>query len=268
MAFGTNSIDTPVTPGASASGLHIRTITTDDLWSALQNGWSDFTASPTHLLFLGIIYPIVGLVLAKVTIGASLLPLVFPLVTGFALLGPFAAIGIYEMSKRREQGLEPTWSDALRVVQSQSIGTVLVLGMLLCALFVTWLLVALLIYSATMGGYVPTSITGFVGEVLTTPGGWALMILGNAVGALFACGVLAISVISFPLVLDKHVDASTAIRTSVEAARQNLLPMAIWGVIVGALLVAGSLPLLIGLAVVMPVLGHATWRLYRRMITD
>ena len=268
MAFTTHSIDATAKPATAAVGLHIRTITTDDLWSALRNGWSDFTSSPTHLLFLGIIYPIVGLILAKVTIGASLLPLVFPLATGFALLGPFAAIGIYEMSKRREQGLEPTWSDALKVVQSQSIGTVLVLGMLLCALFVMWLLVALLIYSATMGGYVPASFTDFVGEVLTTPGGWALIVIGNVAGALFACGVLAISVISFPLVLDKHVDAGTAIRTSVQAARQNVWPMMIWGVIVGALLVAGSLPLLIGLAVAMPVLGHATWRLYRRMITD
>jgi uncharacterized membrane protein len=244
----------------------IRTIRVMDLKDALARGISDFSAMPTHAVFLCLIYPIVGLILARVSLGYDILSLLFPLAAGFALLGPFAAIGFYELSRQREQGLEPSWLDAFDVLHSPSRGAIAVLGFLLLAIFVFWVAVAEAIYVANFGYEPAASIPNFVRQVFTTPAGWMLIIVGNGIGFLFALAVLIISVVSFPLLLDRDVGTVEAVLTSVRAVAANPLPMAVWGLIVGGLLVIGSLPLFVGLAVVVPVLGHATWHLYRKIV--
>jgi uncharacterized membrane protein len=252
--------------GEAAAAPVIRKIGLADLKDALSRGVDDFLAMPSHAVFLCLIYPVVGFVLARLVLGYNVLPMLFPLAAGFALVGPFAAIGLYEMSRRRELGLDVSWRHALDVFRSPSIGPILMLGLILVAIFLTWLAVAQAIYVASFGYTPAASMPHFIQQVFGTPAGWALIIVGNGVGFLFAALVLTMSVVSFPLLLDRDVGAATAILTSVRAVLANPVIIAIWGLIVAALLALGSIPAFFGLAVVMPVLGHATWHLYRKVV--
>jgi uncharacterized membrane protein len=244
----------------------VRRIELADLGDVLARGLSDLGAYRADVMFLCIIYPVAGLVLAWLAFGHDMLPLVFPLASGFALIGPVAAVGLYEISRRREQGDDITWADAFGVVRAPAFGAMLVLGLLLLAIFLLWLAAADAIYLVTLGPEPPTSIGSFVRDVFTTRAGWALIVLGVAVGFLFALLVLTISVVSFPLLLDRDVGLYTAVATSVRAVVANPGPMAAWGLIVAGSLVIGSIPVLLGLIIVMPVLGHATWHLYRKVV--
>ena len=254
--------------GASARPTQpvIRRIGFADLQDALAKGLDDFYAMPTHAMFLCVIYPVVGFLLARIAFGYSILPLLYPLVSGFALVGPVAALGLYELSRRREAGLPASATHAFDVLRSSSIGAITALALLLLTIFVIWVAVANAIYIATFGYATPESIETFVRDVLTTPAGWTLILVGNGIGLLFAILVLTISVVSFPLLLDRDVGAAVALLTSIRAVARNPVTMMLWGLIVAALLVVGSLPLLFGLTIVMPILGHATWHLYRRVV--
>jgi uncharacterized membrane protein len=244
----------------------VRRIGLADLRDALAKGVSDFGAYRTDVVFLCILYPAAGLVLAWAAFGYEFLPLLFPLASGFALLGPVAAVGLYEMSRRREQGVEANWADAFAVVKSPAFGAMFVLGLVLLAIFLLWLGAAYGIYLATLGPEPPTSVGSFFREVFTTGAGWAMIVVGMGVGFLFAVLVLTISVVSFPMLLDRDVGLYTAVATSVLAVVTNPVTMAVWGLIVAGGLVIGSLPVLLGLIIVLPVLGHATWHLYRKLV--
>lgn len=252
---------------AAAERPLVRNIQVSDLKEVLSKGLQDFKEKPSHIVLLVLIYPIVGLLSARLAAGYDILPLIFPLISGFALVGPLAAIGLYELSRRREKGLEVTWKNAFDVRHSSSIGSIIALGILLMVIFLAWLLTAMAIYDITFGGVQPTSISGFASQVLTTPAGWSLIVVGCGVGFLFAVVVLAISVVSFPMLLDRDVGAVVAIQTSVRAVTTNPVTMSCWGLIVAVSLVIGSIPFFVGLAVVMPVLGHATWHLYRKVVS-
>lgn len=250
----------------TASSLTVRRITPADLRHALAAGLDDFAATPTYAIFLCVIYPLVGLWLVSLAAGYSMLPLAFPLASGFALIGPFAAVGLYEMSRRREAGLEVNASHAFDVLKSPSRGAILALGLLLMAIFLIWLAVAEAIYIANFGYHAPDSIIQFAREVFTTPAGWTLIVVGTLVGFLFAVVALTVGAISFPLLLDRDVGAAIALYTSIRLVIGNPFVMGLWGFIVAALLLLGSLPFFLGLTVVMPILGHATWHLYRKAI--
>jgi uncharacterized membrane protein len=249
----------------SAALPQVRHIGFGDIKEALARGFDDFTAYRTDVIFLCVIYPVIGLILARLAFGYGMLPLLFPLASGFALVGPLAAVGLYEMSRRREHGAA-AWPDAFGVVRSRSFGAIVVLGLLLVAIFFFWLVAAESIYEITLGPEPPASLGAFISDVFTTGAGWAMIVVGIGVGFLFALAVLLISVVSFPLLLDRDVGLGTAVGTSLRAVMLNPLPMASWGLIVAAGLVVGSIPLFLGLIVVMPVLGHATWHLYRRVV--
>jgi uncharacterized membrane protein len=252
--------------GASLARPKINRITLTDLKDVLRKGVDDFAAMPTHAIFLCALYPVIGLLLARLAFGYSILPLLYPLVTGFALVGPLAALGLYELSRRREAGLEASASHALDVLGSSSIGAIIALGLLLLAIFVLWVAFANAIYIANFGYAPPPSIGAFIDEVLTTPAGWTLIVAGNGIGFLFAVLVLTISVVSFPLLLDRDVGVAVALATSIRVVIENPVTMAAWGLIVAGLLFVGSLPAFLGLTVVIPVLAHATWHLYRKVV--
>lgn len=244
----------------------IRRIGIADLRDAVVRGRDDFAANRTDVIFLCVMYPVVGLILARLAFGYGVLPLLFPLAAGFTLVGPLAAVGLEEMSRRREQGAEVSWTDAFGVLGAPSFGAIFLLGVMLMAIFLLWLMAAAGIYAITLGPEPPASAGAFFHDVFATGAGWAMICVGMGVGFLFAVLVLSISVVSFPLMLDRHVTVETAVRTSIRAVATNPGPMAAWGLIVAVGLVLGSIPLLLGLAVVMPILGHATWHLYRKVV--
>jgi uncharacterized membrane protein len=244
----------------------VRRITAADLGDALARGFSDEGAYRTDVFFLVLGYPILCVLAAYVAFGMNMLPLLFPLASGIAIVGPAAAVGLHEMSRRRERGLEVSWRNAFDVVHRPAIGGILMLGVLLTALFLSWLATAWVIYTNTMGPALPESASQFMRDVLTTDAGHLMMIEGIGAGFLFALVAMAISVVSFPLMVDRDIGLDSAIKTSVRAVMTNPGPMAAWGLIVAAGLVLGSVPLFIGLIVVIPVLGHATWHLYGKLV--
>lgn len=263
-ALGHNLIHTDV--DSSLAPPQVRRISYADLGEVLAKGFSEFLAFRDDVIFLCLVYPVAGLALAYMTSNASLLPLIFPLFSGFALIGPFAALWLYEMSRRRERGEEASWTDGVRAFASTNAAAIFKLGLLLAAIFALWLGAAMLVYLATMGPKMPTSMPSFASDVFSTSAGFRLIIIGVGVGFVFALAVLSISVVSFPLLLDRHVAVSTAIATSIRAMQVNPGPMLAWGFIVAASLVLGMIPILVGLIVALPTLGHATWHLYRKVV--
>jgi uncharacterized membrane protein len=254
-------------PHSSVAHPSVRTIGTQDIRDALMKGVEDFLAMPTHVLFVIVIYPIAGLVIATLAFEQDLIPLLFPLASGFALIGPFAAIGLYELSRRREAGLDTSWSHAYEPLKARSASSLFAVGFVLMTIFFAWLVIAMGLYWALYGTEQHESVFAFAEEVLTTRRGWAMIALGNVVGFAFSLTALAVSVVSIPMLIDRDVDALTAIETSLAVVRANPRTMLLWGFIVAGLLVIGMLPLFVGLALVMPILGHATWHLYRRAVS-
>lgn len=244
----------------------LATLTLDDLRQSLRAGWEDLMVSRADALVLCLLYPILGAGLVYAAMTQSLMPLVFPLLSGFVLVGPIAALGLYEMSRQRESGREVRWTQAFDVLASPSFGAIVVLGLYLAAVLFVWLLAARLIFELTMGPALPASLAAFFAEVVTTPAGWAMAAIGIAVGFVFAALVLATAVISFPLLLDRRVGVPNAVVTSLRVTFKNPGVILAWGGIVAGLLLLGALPALVGLAIALPVLGHASWHLYRRAI--
>lgn len=251
----------------SADEIRLNRLTTDDIRDALRLGLADLGASRTDAVFIVLVYPVIGVVLVAIAFNMNLLPLLFPLAAGFALLGPLAAVGLYEISRRRERGEPAGWGAALSVIGAPNFGALVLLGVYLLGIFLAWMMAAYIVFLATLGPELPVSFGAFVGGVFTTGAGWAMIVLGVTVGALFAVAVLAISVVSFPLILDKDVGVPAAVVTSVRLFRENRRVVLTWGAVVVAGLVLGSIPAFAGLIIVLPVLGHATWHLYRKAVS-
>jgi len=256
------TVDTAASPAQPV----VRTIGPGDVRDAIVKGIADFEAMPTHVVFLCLIYPIAMLVVARIYAGYDVLPLVFPLLTGYTLIGPLVAIGMYELSRRRERGLDTSRKHAFDVIRFASIGAIARLSVLLMAIYFAWIGTAWALYRLNFGDAVPESILAFTLQIVTTPAGWALVFVGCGAGFIFATATFALSVVSFPMLVDRDIDVVTAVRTSVRAVAANPITMGIWAFIVASGLVIGSLPFFVGLAVVLPVLGHATWHLYRKVV--
>ena len=246
----------------------VRRITVHDLRDVLREGVEDFAACRTDVIALCLFYPVIG--------RAPRLDRLRPQPGAAALSGdlgvradrPGRGVGLYEMSRLREQGEEPSWGHAFAVVKHPSFAAIAALGLLLGGVFVVWMLAANGIYYATLGPEPPASFGAFSRDVFTTGAGWVMIIVGCAVGFLFAALVLASSVVAFPLLLDRDVGVPVAVITSLRVAAANPVPIAVWGLIVTAGLVIGAIPFFLGLIVVMPILGHATWHLYRRTVVE
>jgi uncharacterized membrane protein len=250
-----------------SSEIGIRKIGLNDLWQSLKEGYDDFSARPTIGFVLTVVlYFLFALLLTLFFVGENLLHLAFPMVAGLTLIGPVVSVALFEMSRRRERGLDLRWRSTFDFVHSASFAPILALSVLMTLLYVAWLFMAQFLYFGIFGQDPPVSASDFVTQLVTTPRGAALIWYGVLLGFLFALTALAISVVAFPLLLDRPASAATAVVVSIRAVASNLMVMAVWGLIVVVLLAAGAIVFLIGLAAVLPILGHATWHLYRKVV--
>jgi uncharacterized membrane protein len=253
--------------GVDNNAYPVRRITTADLRAALREGFADFSEKRGDLIMIGLIYPIVGLLVSVAAMNKSVWEWIFPLAAGISLLGPLVATGFYQLAKRREEHVDAGWGHFLDIMHHPSRHEIAAVGVALVGIFILWLAAAGMIYTAFFGAPLHQPSLGvFLNQVFTTPEGWGMIIVGNLVGLAFAVVVLALSLVSLPMLVDRKVDARTAIRTSLRAFSVNKGVLLGWGFIVAALLVLGSIPLFVGLAVVLPALGYATWHLYTRLV--
>jgi len=249
-----------------SSDIGIRTIGLSDLWRSLKEGYDDFNASPTTAVFLTVLFPLFVVLLTLFLVGGNLLHMAFPVVAGLTFIGPVVSVWLFEMSRRRERGLDFSWGSTFDFIHSAAFAPILALSVLMMLLYVGWLYMAQFLYFGLFADDAPVSASAFVSELLTTRRGAGLIVYGLGVGFIFAFTVLAISVVAFPLLLDRPASAATAVAVSIRAVTSNLMVMAAWGLIVIVLLAAGAIAFLVGLAAVLPILGHATWHLYRKVV--
>ena len=250
----------------TSSEIGVRTIGLNDLRQSLKEGYDDFNAMPTIGVFLTVLYPLFALLLTLLLIGKNLLYLAFPMVAGLTLIGPVVSVALFEMSRRRERGLDVSWRSTFDFVHSSSFAPILALSVLMMLLYVAWLFMAQFLYFGLFGQDPPVSTSDFLTQLVTTRRGGGLIVYGVGLGFLFAFAALAMSVVAFPLLLDKPASAATAVAVSIRAVTSNPMVMAVWGVIVVVLLAAGAIVFLVGLAAALPILGHATWHLYRKVV--
>ncbi len=245
----------------------VLTITTKDISEALAAGLRDFQAAPQYGLFFGAIYALGGLLIIGSLVWMGVSYLAYPLGAGFALLGPFVAVGLYEVSRRRELGLPLSWSAVLGVVMSASKREIGWMAFVTLFIFIIWMYQVRLLLALFLGVNSSfATLHDFLSVVLTTPEGLPFLLVGNIVGALLALGLFSLTVVSFPLLLDRDVDFITAMITSVQSVVRNPVVMIYWGIIIAIELVFSAIPMFLGLIISLPLIGHASWHLYRRVV--
>jgi uncharacterized membrane protein len=242
-------------------------ITDEDLRLSLRQGLDDFLTFRGDIIFAGLIYTVLGIAAVVMTTSRPLMPFFLPVVAGVGLLGPLGAVGFYELARQRENGRPGIhWFNFLDVRKRPSVDDMGIVAGLLLAIFFGWLLAAGALYALLFGWTTPASIPQFVAMIFGTARGWALIVSGAAIGAIFGWIVLSLSVVSLPMLVDCDVSAADAVSASWRATNANRRAMLRWGLTVIGLLVLGSIPMFVGLAVVLPWLGYSTWHLYTRLI--
>ncbi|MFV0386979.1 DUF2189 domain-containing protein [Paracoccus sp. (in: a-proteobacteria)] len=254
----------PEHPDEMSDIAHIRV---SDLTAALRLGWHDFRRAPSFGLLFSAVYVAGGLVLAAVAFASGRDWWLIPFILGFPLIAPFAAVGLYEVSRRIEAGESLSWPQVSRIVFAQKDRQIPSMGMVILLLFMFWVFVAHTIFALFMGVSALTNITSSA-EVLFQGRGLAMLTVGTLIGAGFGAVLFSFTVVGLPLLLDREVDFITAIITSVRAVAENLGTMLIWAAMITGLLVLGMIPAFLGLFITLPILGHASWHVYRRLMPD
>ncbi len=245
----------------------VRTIAASDIVDALGQGLRDFRAVPVFGLFFGGSYAIGGMLIVMTAFALDMSYLSYPLAVGFALVGPFFAVGLYEVSRRRETGADITWSGILGVVFAQRKRELGWMAFVTMFVLIIWMYQVRILLAVFLGfRATPGTIDAFLEVLLTTPEGLMFLLVGHIVGAILALLLFSITVVSFPILLERDIDFITAMITSVRSVTKNPRPMIGWAVVVTLSLVVAIAPFFVGLFFVLPILGHTTWHLYRRLV--
>lgn len=257
------------TPQETAPGpatVSINTVTLEDIKASLAAGWADFKAAPMFGLFFSAVYVLGGIAMVYILLATGKTWATLPIVVGFPLVGPFAAVGLYEVSRRMQVNEPLEWGAVLGVVVRERSRQMPSIAAVILIFFLFWNFLAHMIFALFLGLQVMTNVTSSF-DVFLTSNGLLMLLVGTAVGAVLSFILYAITVVSLPLLLDAEVDFVTAMIKSFSAVTENIGPMLIWAVIVGVLLLLAMIPAFLGLLIVLPLLGHATWHLYQRALT-
>ena len=244
----------------------VRAATFEDIRIALAQGWGDFLKAPAYCLFLGGVYALGGLLVVSTVMLFGMGYLAYPLAAGFVLIGPFIAAGLYEVSRRLECDQKLEWRGVLGVVFAQGGREFAWMAFVSIFAFIVWMYQVRLLLALFLGFQTFASFGAFIQMIFTTGEGLAFLAVGHIVGAVMASVVFSLTVVSFPLLLDRDVDFITAMIVSVQAVVKSPVVMLCWAFAIVIIVVVASLPFFLGLSVALPVLGHATWRLYRRIV--
>jgi len=243
----------------------INTITASEVLFSLRDGLRDFQKAPLYGLFFGLAYAAFGWLLIYLMIGLDFGSYVYPMVTGFALVAPFAAAGLYEISRRLESGEPLSWGAILGCIFGKGGKAVGTMAIVTTFSYIIWMDIAAALY-VMFFSMKPPRFDALLEAILTTPKGFVFFVVGNSIGAVLAVIVFSIMVISLPMVFDRDVDFVTAMITSVKSVLANPRPMLLWCVIIGVFTALSLASVFVGLLVTLPILGHATWHLYRRVV--
>ncbi len=243
----------------------VRQVAVSDIKAVLAAGLADFLKAPAFGLFFSAIYVAGGIIIYLVYTAAGQEWWLIPVIVGFPILAPFAAVGLYEVSRRIEAGEPLVWREVLGVVFSQKDRQIPSMAMVILLMFMFWVFVAHTIFALFMGLSAMTNVTSSL-ALLLEGNGPIMLLVGSAIGAGFAAVLFSITVAGLPLLLDREVDFVSAMILSVKAVVTNIGAMIVWGIVIAVLLFLGMLPLFLGLFLVLPVLGHATWHMYRRLL--
>ncbi len=256
----TNIQQAPISPVNVAADL-----TMADLRRALAAGWRDFLAHPLYGLFFGAIYVAGGLALSWALTSRGASGWLLTAATGFPLVAPFTAVGLYEVSRRREAGLSLSWGAVLGALRGRGDDQLLMMGGFIFVGFTFWMILAHGIFAIFMA---ESGVGSESLAVFSTTAGVAMLVVGSAVGAVIAYVFYAVTVISLPMLVDRDVDFLTAIIKSLRTVQANGAVMLAWAAFIAMALFAAMIPAFAGLLVMLPVLGHATWHLYRRVVSN
>jgi uncharacterized membrane protein len=255
--------DQTVTPPSPIP--EVRRIALSDIRDILRLGWQDFRRAPAFGILFSGVYVLGGMLLYLSLSAIGHTWLLIPLVGGFPILAPFAAVGLYEVSRRLEAGEPLDWNAVLGVVWHERNRQIPSMAVVLLIFFIFWVFVARTIFALAFGGQL---FRADWAEMLLTPHGITMLLVGSAIGGLMALAVFSLMVVSLPLLLEKEVDFVTAMITSYSAVRESPVPMLYWAATIAVLLFLAMLPLFLGLFLVLPLLGHASWHLYRRVLPE
>ncbi len=244
----------------------VRSITIEDMTDAFALGLRDFQSAPRYGIVLGAVFALIGMAITACTLAFGLSYLIYPFIVGFAMIGPVAAVVLYEVSRLREAGVSPSWRAVVGTLVAQGGGEIGWMAFVTLFIFMAWMYAAQMLVALFFGLRSFSSQSEFVAMVATTPEGLLFLLVGNLLGAATLLVVFSLTVVSVPLLLEWDVDFVTAMITSLRAVAASPGPMLGWAAMVFEVLLMASLPAFLGLVVAVPVLGHATWRLYRKIV--
>jgi len=259
------------TPTAAGKPVHrpdpvVRKITKDDVVEALAAGLRDFKAAPVYGLSIGAFFAIGGILVISTAAALGMSYLSYPLAAGFVLMGPFAAVGLYEISRRLQNGETVNWSGIFSTIWAQKGRELSWMAFVVLFIQIMWMYQVRLLLALFLGFQSFASFAEFINTIVGTPEGLMFLAVGHAVGAILSLILFSLTVVSFPLLMEQDRDFITAMITSVKAVATSPGPMIGWALVVTITLVVSIIPGFIGLVVTLPILGHATWHLYKKCV--
>ncbi|WP_425090850.1 DUF2189 domain-containing protein [Tropicimonas sp. S265A] len=246
----------------------VNKVTTEDITASLKAGFSDFLARPFMSGFFGLFYAVFGILLVWTLVWLGKIWMIIPAVIGFPLVAPFAAAGLYEMSRRLQRNESFGWSEILTVMANQRKREMGWMAFVTLFVFWVWFYQFRTVLVIVLQDSSFSDLEGFFQTVLFTSEGWLFLAIGTCVGALLSAVLFTVTVVAMPLLLDREIDFVSAMLTSVRVVRENPVVMLAWAAIISVTMILSLVPAFLGLIFTLPILGHTTWHLYQRAVTS